>query len=179
MLFLCGEKGGEKHVRCFKNVGVGLGGGNGTRKVGAGGRSGGSGEEYDEQDGGQVRRIEEGDKKGGKGADSSEDVGGMAVSAGKSIFDKSHVSHLCITKAIIFERRQELTLMCKSAFKCECMPNISPSTSSLVATTESEDRHAAEEWLHFGESCLVWERGRVEDLNRIGGISADNHSNDQ
>ena len=39
------------------------------------GRSGGSGEEYNERAGGQVGRIEEGDRKGGKGADSSEDVG--------------------------------------------------------------------------------------------------------
>ena len=72
----CGEKGGEKHASCCKNVGVGLGGGNGTSKVGAGGRSSGSGEVYDEQGGGEGKRIEEDARKGRKGADSSEDVGG-------------------------------------------------------------------------------------------------------
>ena len=71
------ERRPEKHMFIFvcKKVGIGLDGGNGTSKVGVGSRSGGSGEEYDEQVGGQVRRIEEGDRKGGKGADSSEDVG--------------------------------------------------------------------------------------------------------
>ena len=81
-----------------ENVGVGLGGGNGTSKLGAGSRSGGSREEYNEQAGGQVREIEEGDMKGGRGAESSEDVGGMVGIAGRGIehdgIDKSHVSHV-------------------------------------------------------------------------------------
>ena len=53
--------------------------------MGAGSRSGGSEEEYNEQAGGQVRRIEEGDTQGGKGADSPEDVGGLVIIAGKRI----------------------------------------------------------------------------------------------
>ena len=56
---------------------VGLGGGNGTSKVGAGRKGGGSREEYEDQDIGKVRRIEKDDRNGETGADSSEDVRGM------------------------------------------------------------------------------------------------------
>ena len=91
----CGETGGEKQIHFCKSVAVGLGGGNGTSKAGAGSRSGGSGEVYNKQAGGQVRRIEECESKGGKRADSSEDVGGMVGVAGSGIehdgIDKSHV----------------------------------------------------------------------------------------
>ena len=81
----CGEKSGEKRLGFCNNAGVGLGGGNGTSKVGAESRRGGSGEEYDAQVGGQVGRIKEGDRKGWKGADSSEEVGGMVGIAGRRI----------------------------------------------------------------------------------------------
>ena len=145
-------------------MGVGLGGGNGISKSGAGSRSGGPGEEYDEQAGGQVRRIEEGDRKGVKGAESSEDAGGIVGISVKGLFDKSHVfeklhvSHLCIMKAVILERRPYVTLMCKSVVNCEFMPKARPSSSSSsVATAESEDRHVAKrvervELCRFGES---------------------------
>ena len=75
----CGEKIGGKHVRFCKSRtggvslddktgldGVGLGGGNGTSKVGAGRSGGGLGEEYDDQEVGKVRRSEEGYGNGEK-----------------------------------------------------------------------------------------------------------------
>ena len=58
------------------------GGNKRASKAGAWSRSGGTGEEYNEQAGRQVRRIEEGDRKG---ADSSEDAGGMVGIPGKRI----------------------------------------------------------------------------------------------
>ena len=80
MSSFCEEKTG-KHVRFLGKIGDGgsSGGGGvgrdkGTSKAGAGSRSGGSGEEYNEQVGGQVGRMEEIHRKGWKGADSSEDV---------------------------------------------------------------------------------------------------------
>ena len=62
--------------------GVGLGGGNGTSKLGAWRKRGGSGEVYEDQDVGKVRRFEEGDRNGGIGGDSSEDVRGTEGIAG-------------------------------------------------------------------------------------------------
>ena len=108
----------NKHVSFFDKAGHGeVCGNQGTSNVGAGRRIGGKGDEYNEQAGGQGRRIEEGDRKGGKGADSSEDVGGMVGIAGRGIehdrIDKSHVSNLCIIKAVLFGRRQYVALMCK------------------------------------------------------------------
>ena len=61
---------------------------------------------------------------------------------------------------------------------CECIPKVSPSPLSSVATRESEDRHVAEELLSF-ESWSVAKKGRLADLRRIGGISADKHASDQ
>ena len=97
LFFLLRREGWRKACYyCCKSAGVGLGGGNGASKVGVGSRSGGSGEEYNEQAGGQVGKIEEGDRKGGKGADSSEDAGAMVGIGGKRIghdgIDRSYVS---------------------------------------------------------------------------------------
>ena len=85
---MCGDKIkiANKHVRLFdKVVHGGVCGNQGTSKVGAGRRTGGKRDEYNEQAVGQGRRIEEFDRKGGKGADLSEEFGGMVGIADRKI----------------------------------------------------------------------------------------------
>ena len=148
MIRLCGDKIkiANRHVRFFDKAGHGGDcGSQGTSKAGAGCRTGGIGEEYNEQAGRQVRRIEEGDRKGGKGADSSEEFGGMVGVAGRRIegdgIDNLQVSHLNILQALIFERFQYVNLMCNYPLVCKF--SSTPSSSPLAATLEPEERQVA------------------------------------
>ena len=102
--------GGNKHVSFLdKATESRTGGGNGSRTGGgneigkeAERRSGGKGDEYNDQAGGKGRRIEEGGRNGG-GSDSSEEFGGMAGFAGGRV-EGNGVSHLNILHALIFEK---------------------------------------------------------------------------
>ena len=100
----------------FDNVGLGGVCGNQGISKGAERRTGGKGDEYNDQAGGKGRMIEEGGRNLG-GPDSSEEFGGMVGIAGGRV-EGNRVLHLNILQALISERRQYVNLMWQYPLVC-------------------------------------------------------------